>query len=100
MIGAAALPEPFGLSCPVQLLPAFRQTRFPGCNVTPLILESDFHAVAGVAPSPAPLPPFPPLDPIVAREPRPPPDVAPPEPARPPEPVAPPVPAASSSAGD
>ena len=50
-IGAAAVPDPLGASCPVQLPPALKQSALPACSVVPFTLASVCHAVAGVSPS-------------------------------------------------
>src|SRR5262245_3052860 len=50
-IGAAAVPEPLGHSCPIQLPPALRQIRAPGGKVVAFTLPTVFQAVPGDIPS-------------------------------------------------
>src|SRR5262245_28649587 len=121
-IGAAANPEPFGASAPVQAPPALKQSALPGWNVAAFTLASVCQAVAGVAPSfasrpavastkyvpaagvaalqrdgaeppPPPVPAPPPAPPGAPAAPPPPPRPAPPpDPPPPPRPPAPPDP--------
>ena len=56
-MGLAALPEPFGLSEPVQLPPALNRMLSPGANVVALTLVSVCHGVDVLVPLLESIPP-------------------------------------------